>query len=494
MSVTRIATTAAVALAVAAATAGAQAKCEIEDGKPGQLKDARDALVKASVIGSTENKTKELSKAIKLVTQNPEKLGNNTVGRNWVLARALVTYATLPDMSPVVPRATVVYSSNRAELVDLVLSSDSAFDAFEAAAPACAAEIEQYRRLAYVPLVNSAVQLYNARQIDSAAALAQRAATVYPNASVAHNVLGNIAQQRDSFVVAANHFREMVKALGTDSTAAEERQTTWLNVPTLLLAEAERAPEAQKADLVKQAVAEYQAYLAEFPEDARGKASLARAQMASGDSASAVATFTGMLSEVDKYSAMQLFEAGVGAARAERNKEAAQLFEAGLKKNPYYRDALYNLAATLHASDQLDAMLPVAQRLIEVDPNNPDNYQLLALHYQSKARATTAAAARKVVNDSLLKYFKLYSEAPVKVSFDGFSHDEAKHKLSGRIENRGTAAKSYTLSVQFLDATGNVVTSKDVTVDAVPPKESKAFSVEAEGEGIVAFKYAPISG
>ena len=46
MSVPRIATMAALAVAVAAANAGAQAKCEIEEGKPKQVKEARDALVK----------------------------------------------------------------------------------------------------------------------------------------------------------------------------------------------------------------------------------------------------------------------------------------------------------------------------------------------------------------------------------------------------------------------------------------------------------------
>ena len=39
---------------LAPAFAGAQAKCEIDDGKPKQVKDARDALVTSGLLGKPE--------------------------------------------------------------------------------------------------------------------------------------------------------------------------------------------------------------------------------------------------------------------------------------------------------------------------------------------------------------------------------------------------------------------------------------------------------
>ena len=39
---------------------------------------------------------------------------------------------------------------------------------------------------------------------------------------------------------------------------------------------------------------------------------------------------------------------------------------------------------------------------------------------------------------------------------------------------------------------GNVVATKQETVAAVPPGGSKPFSVAGSGQGIAAFRYAPI--
>jgi tetratricopeptide (TPR) repeat protein len=224
----------------------------------------------------------------------------------------------------------------------------------------------------------------------------------------------------------------------------------------------------------------------------------------SGDKESATKLFDEMVANPDKYTDTQLFEAGVGAARADQPEPAAKLFEAGLKKNPYSRDGLFNLGATLSTAEKWDELPPVLSKLIEVDPENPDNYRLWALYYQGKAKALKPLAEKKPdtdpnvkawqsANDSLLKYFKRFQEAPVKVAFSMFSHDGAKHVLSGLVENMSDASKAYTLKFDFLDSSGNTVTSKEVAVPEVGAKASKSFRVEVEGPGIVAFKYAPLT-
>ena len=72
------------ALAAAALPAGAfaQAKCEIDDGKPNQVKDARNALVTAGLVAKPEEKKKQLMKAVSLLT-SPQ-ANSNQVGRNWL--------------------------------------------------------------------------------------------------------------------------------------------------------------------------------------------------------------------------------------------------------------------------------------------------------------------------------------------------------------------------------------------------------------------------
>jgi tetratricopeptide (TPR) repeat protein len=480
----------ALAASLVPALAGAQAKCDIDDGKPKQLKEARDALVTSGLIGKPEEKRKQLLKAMGLVT-SPQ-ANANQVGRNWLLGRALVTFSAIPDQPTVTTKGAIGYTGNPQESIDLLLAADSAFDVVEQAMPQCEVETEQYRRVQYVPLVNQAVNLYNAKQVDSAVAAANRALIIYPKSPVAYNVIGNAAQAREDIPGAVDAFKKMLVAIGTDTAYADEKKQVMMNIAQLLAAAAETAEGAKKVELAKQAAEAYQAYLKDYPGDGGAQSGLARAQIMAGDSASANKIYADMLAAPDQYSDMQLFEAGVNAARAEKSKESAQLFEAGLKKNPFYRDALFNLSVTYLQSGQLDKMPPVMERLITVDPNNPENYRVFVNYYQEKAKAEKVAAAKKVLNDSVLKYFKLFSEPTAKVTFNLFSHDGAKHTLGGNIENLSPAAKTYTLKVDFLDATGSTVATQEATVGAVDPKTSKPFRITVEKEGIAAFKYAPI--
>jgi len=468
----------------------AQAKCEIDDGKPKQVKEARDALVIAGLNGKPDEKKKQITKAIGLVTSPAANA--NAVGRNFVLGRALVTLAAIPDQPMVAPKASLGYAGAPQDQVDLVLAADSAFDVVEQAMPQCEAEVEQYRRMPYVPLVNQAVNLYNAKQIDSAVTLAKRALIIYPKSPVAYNVIGNALQGKDDLTGAVEAFKQMLVAIGSDTAYADEKKQVMLNIGQLLAAQADAAEGDKKKEYAKQAAEAYQAYLKEYPGDAGAQSGLARVQLLSGDSASANKIYSDMLASPDQYSDMQLLEAGVNAARAERGKEAAQLFEAGLKKNPYYRDGLFNLAVTYLTTNQIDKMPPVMERLIQVDPNNPENYRVFVNHYQDKVKAEKNTAAKKALSDSVLKYYKLFSEPTVKVTFNLFSHDGAKHTLAGNIENLSAAAKSYTLKVDFLDKTGATVATQEATVGPVDPKTSKPFRIVVEKEGVSAFKYAPL--
>ena len=472
------------------ARAQAAAKCEIEDGKPNQVKDARNALVTAGLIGKPDEKKKQISKAIGLLT-TPQ-AASNPVGRSWLLGRALVTLSAMPDQPTVAPKASLGYTGAPTDQIDLVLAADSAFDVVEQAMPQCETETEQYRRVPYVPLVNQAVNLYNAKQIDSAVALAQRALIIYPKSPVAYNVIGNARQGKDDIPGAVDAFKKMLVAIGTDTAYAEEKKQVMLNIGQLIAAQADNAEGAKKQELAKQAAEAYQAYLKDYPGDAGAQSGLARAQLLAGDSASANKIYSDMMSMPDRYSDMQLFEAGVNAARAERSKEAAALFEAGLKKNPFYRDGLFNLAVTYLSSNQLDKLPPILDRLVSVDPNNPENYRVFVNYYQDKVKMEKNTVAKKALSDSVLKYYKLFSEPAAKVTFNLFSHDGAKHTLAGAIENLSPAAKTYTLKVDFLDNTGNSLASQEATVGAVDPKASKPFRITVEKEGVVAFKYAPI--
>lgn len=482
---------AAAALPAYAMAQAAAAKCEIDEGKPKQVKDANTALVTAGLVSKPDEKKKQITKAVSLLT-TPQ-ANANPAGRAWLLGRALVTISSLPDQPVVAPKASLGYAgANPTETIDIVLAADSAFDVVEQQFPQCESETEQYRRVPYVGLVNQAVNLYNAKSVDSAVVIANRALVIYPKSPVAYNIIGNAAQGKEDIPGAVDAFKKMLVAIGTDTAYADDKKQVMMSIGQLLSAAAEGAEGAKKADLAKQAADAYQAYLKEYPNDAGAQSGLARAQLMAGDSASANKIYADMLSNPAQFSDMQLFEAGVNAARSEKHKEAAQLFEAGLEKNPYYRDGLFNVAVTYLQANQLDKLPPIMDRLVQVDPNNPENYRVFVNFYQEKVKTEKNTNAKRALSDSVLKYYKLFSEPAAKVTFNLFSHDGAKHTLAGNIENLGAAAKTYTLKVDFLDKTGNSIATQEATVGAVDPKQSKPFRMTVEKEGVVAFKYAPV--
>ena len=496
MNVLRTSALVAVAAFAVTAEAAAQAKCDINQGSPFQLNSAKIYLNKAqSSSGKVDEKAKHLQSSVKVLTDNPEKI-NNAVGRNWLLGKTLIIWTQQPNTGYVVKRGAIGYTQNPDATVDLLAAADSAFDAVEAAKPECADSVSVYRRQPWTKLVNQSIEALNANKTDSAEAYARQALMIYDKGPHAHSTLATIAQQKNDYAGALQHYKNAIAAAGTDTAFAKMRQVSMYNVAVLTQQQAEAADAAQKAALNKEAAALFQAYLKEVPNDANAQSGLARALGASGDTAAVQGIYTKMLADPSGYTDIQLFEAGSNAARANQNKEAATLLEAGLKKNPYYRDALFNLANVYFTLEDAEKMAPVVKRLVEVDPNSPENWRLVAGNYQLKQKAAKAGtAAKKAYTDSLLQNLQKSEKMPVRVSVREFTHAGAKHTLGGMIENLGDKPMAnVALKIEFLDATGNVVTTQTASVPQVAPKSSQSFRVEAEQNGIVAYRYAPITG
>ena len=517
-----------------AALAAQAAACNIELGKPGQVKDANNALAKAALFqGKADQVTNAAKEAFaKLQKDEAKVIAQNPVGRAMVMGMAFTELAALPNGTTPAARASIGLPGEGT--IDLVAAADSMFDLVDASHPACRDQTEEYRRKVYAGLVNESVNMYNAQNVDSALALATRGLSIYDGyklAYIAYNIQGNVRQTKDDLNGAVESFTKMTDLMKGDTTLVDERKTTMTNLAQMMLGHAENLEGEAKTAKVKQATAFLQKYLQEFPGDAKAEGALARAQIMSGDAGAAERVFGAMAANPEKYSAEQLFEAGVNAARADKSKEAIALFEAGLKKNPYSRDALFNVALTLQKVERGRDAEPYIRRLIEIDPENPEAYQVFALNYQNQARGEKAVidslrkaaldaandkkttnaqknaiaarikgelepreAAYKATNDSLLKHFNRYQNAKAKVTFNLWSHDGAKHILGGNVDNLGEAPADFVVKFDFIDAAGKVIASKEASLTAVAAKGSKAFRLEVDGEGIVAFKYAPFSG
>ncbi|HET7623534.1 MAG TPA: FxLYD domain-containing protein, partial [Gemmatimonadaceae bacterium] len=209
------------------------------------------------------------------------------------------------------------------------------------------------------------------------------------------------------------------------------------------------------------------------------------------DTESLAAVWTDMAANPSNYKPEQLYDAGVKAYAAEKYDQAVKLMELGEQGNPYLRPGLFNLANAYWKNNQFDKMVPVARKLVEIDPDNPDNYQLVAIGYQGMQKAATDPKLQKQYSDSVSKYVVASDKLPVKVTFTSFTNDSAKHTVEGKVDNLGAQPKKVTLSVQFVDKSGNVVDTQTAALD-LKPNGSAPFTVTSSGAGIVAYKYEPV--
>jgi tetratricopeptide (TPR) repeat protein len=219
--------------------------------------------------------------------------------------------------------------------------------------------------------------------------------------------------------------------------------------------------------------------------------------------------FAKMMEQPNTYTPLQLFEASVAAVRSNRHDDAIRLIELGLERNPYYRDAVFNLATLYHRQKQFDKMTPLAERLLDLDPNNPDNLRIYAGALQGpaetlkkkvdqlqqergkKAELDATIKQLQAQNDSVLKYVELSMNAPIRVKVQNMQTAGSTTTVTGTVENRSESPKTFDLKFEFLDAQGNVVASESTTVQTQPNGDA-SFRVEASGPGVVAWRYEPV--
>jgi tetratricopeptide (TPR) repeat protein len=287
----------------------------------------------------------------------------------------------------------------------------------------------------------------------------------------------------------------------------------------------EKTPKDAKADAAKKAADAYNKLLAvpgtSGSVAANARQNLQQALLITGDTSSVTKSYADMLSNPTAYDYQSLLTSAVAAVRANRNADAAKLFENVLVVNPYNRDALFNLAVTHLTMSQFDKVPPLVTRLVAVDPANPENSLLAARAYVEIAKTRKGAAAA-ATNDTTLTWFNRSQKLPVEVNFTEFNPGEKQLELAGTVLDRrdkaaqaeqgGTASgasaaaraaaakkaaaavaslppKAVTLKFEALDKAGAVLGTQSVTTEALQPGKSAAFKVTIPAANAIAFRY-----
>lgn len=516
---------------VVASGLGAQAQkaCEVNEGRPSPVGRATLAVQVASSAQDPNSAARQLTSAVKALTDNGEKM-DNQVGRNLVLGKALVLWSMQPNVELVTRRGSLGYSTNPDAMIDLAAAIDTAFKVVETANPECIGETSRWRsQRAWVGLVNKAIERLNADDVDEAEKAAQTAIVLNPYGPYGYVVLASVKQKRNQSSEAFGLYQRAIDAASRDTSYDEIRRQSLIYLGNLAADSAEAVTDTTaRKPYVQTAKSAFEKVLAdkgadELRENARS--GMCRVAIASGDTTALRTMYKDPLSSPGGFTYGDLMNAGVCMARAEMVDEATQMFQAAYDKNPYHRDALSNLAIMHLRKDRHEAAVPLTERLVTVEPNNPENHQLLVLAYAgiakkardariagsakapAKGKTPTKTAAPRLsqaTQDSLFKLEQEFNAKAVsanekrekmsfKVTLSDFSITDEKSTVAGTVQNTGSADKNVTVKVDFLDRTGRVVATKEAAVGNVAAGRSGRFSVTTTpGKEVAAFRYAPI--
>lgn len=419
--------------------------------------------------------------------------------------------------------------------------ADTALTKAAALAPQCQEDIAGWRRAFWVPVFNEGVKAWQAGNTDSAIASFRQANAIYdgeptgfvylatlfasretPDSSLRQT--DSVRYRRDSIVFAtrtdsaAKYFRLAVPA-ARDTQYAQQKRDALFNVGRVYHA-------AQRWD---EAAAGYKDYLAVYPSDVQAMAGLAAVYSQQDNQSEAQALYTRILDHADAAEAGDLFAAAhailnsvpaepdtapIGskcrtniraknrtltarqvavkcqattdsvirshrATIAPQYRLVARAYEAGLAKNPYERQALYNLGGVYYLLGDSANVLPLAQRLHAVDPLNRTTLAKLAGAWQLKGN-----------KDSTLYYLQVAEAIPVEVTVGSFTPNESGAKLDGLWTNVKAQPSSPTaITFEFLSPKGDVVASQKQDVPALDASSNQAFEIKVTGAGIVAWRY-----
>jgi tetratricopeptide (TPR) repeat protein len=446
--------------------------------------------------------SKDLKDAIRALTTPPKTREEraDSIGRAYYLGQAYILMLQVPGVKAIGRRGDYGIATDTVLSIDLLAAADTAFTKAEPGLPACKGEIVKWRQQKpWLDLLNTAITAMNAGQFDTAAVLAKRTLVIDRSTPYPYSIMANAANNRKDYAAATADLKQVLVVAGTDTAYNDVRLSTisQLAATATQLANATTGPD--KKDRVQEAITDWQNFIPMGSRDvqvANGEQMIVQLYKSVGDSSKISEAYSQIIANPSKFGEQTLLNGGVIATRARKPDDAAKLFAAVLDQNPNQRDALNNLAANyVEGKDVANAqkMLPLVDRLVTLDPNNPENWRLYAYAYSVLLKSTKDTKQVKAYTDSLVKYNNKADKMTTIVSLTEFSHTEKATTLSGTVQNLGKTTQSYTMNIDFLDKSGAVINSQTANVGPVAAKDSGTFTVTAPVAGIVAFRYKPLS-
>ena len=316
---------------------------------------------------------------------------------------------------------------------------------------------------------------------DSALALFGQANTIFRGMPQVFSNVGVIYANRQQDDSAATYFAKALEAALKDTALKAERDNAATNL-SIMYTRSNRPADAVKV---------LRRIVGWNPADNDAKKQLSEAFRAAGMNDSATA-LEGELVEsfskanFDSLSVQDLLSLGVGMFNASKFPEAANAFDAVVKRNPNSRDGLYNLANSFYAMKEHAKLVDVGSRLHAIDPLNGDVLRLLGMAYKELKQ-----------QDLLIKTAEKLVGLPVVIEVNGFSMGRTSASWSALatghdpmdVNGKPIKAAPVTLVIEFLDDKGALISTAEVVVPAMTKGETKNLSAKGAGENISAWRY-----
>ncbi len=478
----------------APAAAPAGETCEIDQGRPQPVARAMLSLTRAQAAMKSGDPTKDLKDIISALTA-PNLKNENPIGRSFMLASAYVLLLEQPNIQAVMPRSAVGIATDPASNIDLFAAADSAITVVEQSSPSCAKYMAPFRQQkAWLNVTNAAINALNANKLDSAEIYAKRSLTLDRKSPYPYTVLASVSKAKKNFPEMMEYSKQVIATSGDDTTYTDVKERAQYELASTGTDAAMAAKGADRQRLAREAIKSWGAIITSQDgiQSTVAINNLQKLYIAAGDSLKMATLYAPLIADPTKYSEGALLQAGVVASQFKRPDDAALLFEGVAAKNPYSRDALNNLAASYLQAGETAKVAPIIHRLVALDPNNPDNLMLYAFLYVGKLKTTKDVKLTKAYNDSLVTWNTKAEKMAMKVSFKEFSRNGEGTTLVGEIENRGTTARTYSTTFEFLGKNGEVLFSEPMSVGPVAPKATKEFTIKNSKKEVVGYRYKPL--
>ncbi len=335
-------------------------------------------------------------------------------------------------------------------------------------APAMADEVRTSREQAWAKLFNAGVVAYNAGSADVAIRSWEAANQIYDARGESYLNLAAVYTQQEQYDRAVAAYRGALAAydrepggeMTPEETAerAANRQEVITNLGQLYVT-TERYGEAETL---------YRELLAKNPNDIAVQSSLAVALSKQGKKADALQSYDKLLAS-PQLSSNDMFNVGVGLFQIEEYDRAAKAFRGVTEQNPNNRDAWYNLVNALYAQEKAQPLVPVAERLMQLDPLNENAALILARAYRDTKQ-----------NQKALATLESIERAPVFVDNLQLRTENGRSVIRGSVTSKAARAGSpVQLRFTFYGPSGELGT-QTVTVNAPAAEQSANFEAALE--------------